>query len=126
MHRPRGRQRTKFPDERFQIETIEQLYRVVERAVASEAEIEHANGMGRCERGSGVRFAFEAAQRGGRLRAGTEHVGRDQLDRGVPREEAMPRAPHLAHSALAQQLDELVAAECSRRTNLAAAPAEEY
>ena len=56
---------------------------------------------------------WKRATSDGRLdrRLDAEQLGPDQLDRHRPGEHAVPRAPDLAHAAVVELLDELVAAE---------------
>jgi len=55
---------------------------------------------------------LETPHRHARLRGVdvAQHVAADDLDGGRPRQKPVLGLPHLAHAALAQQLDELVAA----------------
>ena len=46
------------------------------------------------------------------------HLGADQLDGRPAREQAMLGFPHFAHAAMPEQLDQLVAAQLSRFTQL--------
>ena len=69
----------------------------------------------------GLRFTLEAAQL--RLCRGlgvAERLMLDELDRRIAREQAVARPPDRAHSAGAELLDELIAAQLSRFANLAA------
>ncbi len=50
--------------------------------------------------------------------AGAQHFGADQFDGGVARQETVLRAPDFAHPALAEPLDELIAAEILRLPQL--------
>ncbi len=46
--------------------------------------------------------------------AGAEHFGANQLDRRVAREQAMFGAPDLAHAAVSELFDQLIAAKLLR------------
>ena len=56
------------------------------------------------------------------LVAGAEHLGAHQLDRRAAREQPMLGAPDLAHAAVPEQLDELIAAQLLRLAKPAAEP----
>jgi hypothetical protein len=68
----------------------------------------------RAQRGGRLRLALEAFEdvddRAAADRA-AEGVGADQLDRRLSPQQAMARPPDVAHAAVAEPLDELVATE---------------
>ena len=118
---PVRRHGSELAHERLQVAPGQQLHHVVERPIVGQPEVEDLDGVRRAERGRGPGLALEAAhdQRGFRL-ADPEHFALHQLDRGVAREQLVLGAPDLAHAALAEELDELVAAQPLRLVEAAA------
>ena len=94
----------------------EQFHHVVERAVLRDAEVEDLNRVRRAERGGGLRLALEAAKRHAALpaRCARRAPRAHQLDRRIAGEQAMLGAPHLAHAAVPELLDQVIAAELLR------------
>ena len=83
------------------------------------------NRVRRAQRSGRLGLALETPQHDGApplRRAGAEHLGANQLDRGVAREQPVLRPPDLAHAAVAEQLDQLVAAEILRLAQPASEP----
>ena len=58
---PLRRQRPELLDQRLEVEAVEQLHHVVERAVVGDAEVVELHRVRRRERGGGARLALEAA-----------------------------------------------------------------
>ena len=112
-HRAFGGQRTEFPDQRFEVASGQQLHHVVERAIVGQAEVEQLNRVRGAEGRGRLGFALEPAHHElgfvGAARA--EHFGPYELDGRVPGEQPVLRPPDLAHAAVAEPLDQPVAAQ---------------
>ncbi len=104
-------------DEVFEIHSLQQLHGVVETAVRRDAEIEQLDRVRRAQARGHLCLAHEALHHGvALLHRALERFGKNQLHGRRPREEQVPRLPHLAHAAEREALEQLVAAHgaCSR------------
>ena len=102
--------------ERFDVEAVKQLHRIVEGAALRHPEVEQLHGVRRPEVRSRPSFSLEPShfvfQRTPRLVTGP--VVANEFDRRGTRQQPMSSAPHLAHTALAEFFLETVTAELTR------------
>ena len=118
---PLRRQRPVLPDQGVEVEPVEQLHHVVQPAVLGDAEIVELHRVRRRERGGGARLALEAPhQQLGIARHRAQRPLADELDRRRPDQQAMARAPDLAHPAPADLLLEQVLPQLARLGDLLA------
>jgi hypothetical protein len=107
QHSARGL-RPVLDDQALEVLAVEQLHHVEERAVGRDAVVEQLDGVARTQRGQRLCFAPKSLLLLGR--GGGTAVDANQLDGRFSRQQAVLGAPHLAHAALAQALDQAVAA----------------
>ena len=94
---------------------FEQLHHVVEVALFVHAEIVDIDGVRGSEHGCLLRLAFETSNH--RVPCSltrSQHLRAYQLDRRRACQQPMLCPPHFSHSALAESLDQLVAADLAR------------
>src|SRR6266850_4445106 len=98
--------------EAFEADAVEQLHDVVELAVLGDSEVVHVDRVRGAKHRRIPGFPFEASYGAlARTLTRAEHIEPYELDRGRPSQQSMPRQPDLAHSTLANPLDQLVAAD---------------
>ena len=109
----RGRLRPEIADQAIEIETVEQLHHIEERAVIGDAVIEQRDRVPRPHRGERLRLAPEPLLRLRAMQRISERIGPHELHCGVSGEQPVLRAPHLAHPAHAEPRDKAVRAHLS-------------
>src|SRR6266436_6603859 len=112
VQRSGWRKRSKRPDKRLEIASIQELHDVVEGPLFRQPEIEHADCMRRGKRCSRTGLAFESPHGSGRLvRAPVaKHIGSYELDCGARRQQTVSGEPYFSHPARAEAFDQLIAA----------------
>jgi len=117
MDDPLRRQRPVLPDQSVEIEPVEQLHHVVQPAALGDAEIVELHGVWGRECGGGARLALEPAhQQLGIAGHRAQRRLADELDRRRSDQEAVARAPDLAHPAPADPLLEQILPRPSSRS----------
>ena len=127
VDRTLGQERTEAADQLVEIEPLEHLHDVVERSVLADPEIVEPDRVRREQARGRPGLALEALAH--RLAVGhRQEVGAHQLDRRRPGEELVASAPHLAHPARPELLDQPIRADLhpaleQRRVNVDQRPA---
>src|SRR5258705_13567452 len=115
VHHSRRLHRSVELHEAFEADAVEQFHDVVELAVFGDSEVVHVDRVRGAKRRRIPGFPFEASDDAlARTVTRAEHIGPYELDRGRPSQQAMPRPPDLAHSTLANPLDQLVAPDLAK------------
>ena len=113
VHHARGRQWSESADEAVEVEPLEQLHDVVERAVVRNAKVVQLDGVRGAERGGRPGLELEPPDHRARLlRAhAQDRLRPDELDGRLACQQLVRRLPHLTHAALAKAFDQPVAPE---------------
>jgi hypothetical protein len=116
--------RAEAVDQRLEIDAVEQLHHVVERALARDAKVVELDRVGRTQRRRRARLACEKPQQAFRvLRAVLDqHLRPDELHGGRTCQHAMVGPPHLRHASDAESFDEAITSDLARLHDSGAQP----
>ncbi len=115
------------PDQGLQVEPVQDLHHVIERAVAGDAEVVQLDAVRRVQGGGRLGLPLEAAHHALRELAllQTERLRPYELDGRGAGEQLVPGPPDLSHAPAAEGLHELVAPHLARLLHVGAQPAND-